>query len=70
MEKSECKEIVELLSVTWDKPIDNNTLLYGHEGSGSTSQISHMKKRRAQSKSLDLLAENGCHAQASFEFSS
>jgi hypothetical protein len=32
MEKSECKEIVELLSVTWDKPIDNNTLLVRSRG--------------------------------------
>jgi len=32
MEKSECKEIVELLSITWDKPIDNNTLLVRSRG--------------------------------------
>jgi len=32
MDKNECKDIVELLSVTWDKPIDNSSLLIRSRG--------------------------------------
>lgn len=55
MDKNQCKELVELLSVTWDKPLDNQTLLTRTKGYWEYIHDLPYDKTRQTIKNLALI---------------